>query len=52
MFTILFLIRSFQGVADGSDINLWQDDWFLSTIITILMVVVDLFIITVIYNFI
>lgn len=40
--TILWIIRSLQGMLDKDDHSFWRDDWFLSALVTTLMVLLDI----------
>lgn len=42
MITLLWLIRSTQGILHKHDSTIWDDDWFLGIIFTILCVLFDL----------
>ena len=41
MITILWLIRSNQGVLEKGGETFWQDDWFLALLVTFLSLVGD-----------
>jgi hypothetical protein len=41
MFTILWLIRSFQGVDGKGGENFWQFEWFLASIVTVMVIMLD-----------
>ena len=41
MFTILWLIRSNQGVLDKDGETMWQFDWFIATLLTVLITSTD-----------
>jgi len=41
MFTIFWLIQSNQGTLDKDDTTIWQDDWFMATMLTVLCIGID-----------
>jgi hypothetical protein len=45
MFTILWLIRSRQGMLSRNDETYWQNDWWLATMITMMFIGIDLILI-------
>ena len=45
MFTILWLVRSFQGITKKGDENCWENDWFLASLVTFMVVSLDMFMI-------
>lgn len=44
MITILWLIRSFQPIISGSE-NFWENDWFMCSCMTLMIIGVDFMII-------
>lgn len=45
MFTIIWLVRSFQGITKNGDENCWEDNWFLASLVTFMVVSLDIFMI-------
>ena len=46
MITLIWLIRSVQGTLDKEDQNVWQQDWFIGFLVTILCFMLDYILVT------
>lgn len=45
MITILWLIRSNQGITEKGGVTAWQEDWFLSSLFTLVIILADIMLI-------
>jgi len=52
MITILWLIRSSQGMIRKDDVTPWQDDWFLTVMLAFLCFLLDATILAFVIGFI
>jgi len=50
MITILWLIRSNVGISEQGDETFWQYDWFISFLITIMIIMLDFMFTYIIYG--